>query len=293
MREANNPRSDENMEQLLAHARSSIVYEGWLQKKGGGKGAGRRNWKRRWFILHKSFLFYCKKRDSKVPQGIIRLEDARVFRESESEKPSKKPVFYLSIVQSVTQSKRFHNRTFKLVAETQDQVDAWIAALQKQILALSQPNLKDRKRLSEQAPGDTPAALVAPHSLHSLDIAKEDEKEKKEKIEEKIIETSAKSDAKEEGSSSSSESSGDEIDDEDVLMFAGSSAARRSNFISAPRNSRVVNEARTVLEPREHEDTVNSGEDNDEIGLMHTPTAQRRLEIATLPRRKNEQRNQE
>ena len=49
-----------------------ILKEGWLHKKGGSHG-GRTNWKRRWFILSPSGLYYFESPQAKESIGVVML----------------------------------------------------------------------------------------------------------------------------------------------------------------------------------------------------------------------------
>ena len=42
--------------------RVMVFKEGWLEKKGGTQSGGRRNWKKRWFVLEQQTLRYYEKR---------------------------------------------------------------------------------------------------------------------------------------------------------------------------------------------------------------------------------------
>ena len=58
----------------LIVAPDSAVKEGWMYKRGGSQG-GRTNWKRRWFMLIGSELYYMEGKDSAEPLGRIALAD--------------------------------------------------------------------------------------------------------------------------------------------------------------------------------------------------------------------------
>jgi len=51
-----------------------IAKQGWLSKQGGDQG----KWRKRWFVLHKNYLFYFKNADEEAPRGSIPLEHATV-----------------------------------------------------------------------------------------------------------------------------------------------------------------------------------------------------------------------
>ena len=59
------------------------AYEGYLEKKGGGTSTfGRRNYARRWFVLHNNVLSYFKTPDDKMPAGQVELTGCRLETES-------------------------------------------------------------------------------------------------------------------------------------------------------------------------------------------------------------------
>jgi hypothetical protein len=57
-----------------------ILYKGFLEKKGSGSGTfGRRNWKRRWLVVHSNVLSYYKdSNDASIPLGQIELQGCRL-----------------------------------------------------------------------------------------------------------------------------------------------------------------------------------------------------------------------
>eukprot|EP01090_Pellita_catalonica_P021470 TRINITY_DN8047_c0_g1_i2.p1 TRINITY_DN8047_c0_g1~~TRINITY_DN8047_c0_g1_i2.p1 ORF type:complete len:406 (-),score=59.27 TRINITY_DN8047_c0_g1_i2:8-1195(-) len=60
-----------------------VVMEGFLDKK----GANRRNWKTRWFVLHYKSLAYLKNSKDKTPQGVIVLDNCCVDTSSAKGRP--------------------------------------------------------------------------------------------------------------------------------------------------------------------------------------------------------------
>ena len=59
------------------------LFEGFLEKKGGGtRSFGRRNWTKRWFVLHRNVLAYYKASTDKKPAGQVELAGCRLETES-------------------------------------------------------------------------------------------------------------------------------------------------------------------------------------------------------------------
>jgi len=79
--------------------------EGTLDKK----GAKRKNWNKRWFVLKDNYLFYCKNEKSN-PQGIINLHGCTV---SKIEGPTARPnSFSVLAPKSVSIDAKWTNRTY-------------------------------------------------------------------------------------------------------------------------------------------------------------------------------------
>eukprot|EP01105_Mastigella_eilhardi_P027308 TRINITY_DN835_c0_g2_i1.p1 TRINITY_DN835_c0_g2~~TRINITY_DN835_c0_g2_i1.p1 ORF type:complete len:1265 (+),score=428.36 TRINITY_DN835_c0_g2_i1:206-4000(+) len=91
-----------------------IVKQGNLVKK----GAKRRNWTNRWFIVKKGYLYYFKRPQDHVPKGIINLENSEVH---EVVRGNKK--FCLSVLTG--------GREYYLSAKTVDEQHAWYEALKQ------------------------------------------------------------------------------------------------------------------------------------------------------------------
>jgi hypothetical protein len=60
------------------------LFEGFLEKKGGGTRAliGRRNWSKRWFVLHHNVLTYYRDPADEEPAGQVELSGGRLETES-------------------------------------------------------------------------------------------------------------------------------------------------------------------------------------------------------------------
>lgn len=62
---------------------------GYLDKQGGGQSTlGRKNWKRRWFILDKLSLTYQTRPESHNAKGRILAEDMKLVRDGDKSKPT-------------------------------------------------------------------------------------------------------------------------------------------------------------------------------------------------------------
>ncbi|XP_075408798.1 cytohesin-4 isoform X2 [Tenrec ecaudatus] len=68
----------------LTHTFFNPDREGWLLKLGGGRV---KTWKRRWFILTDSCLYYFEFTTDKEPRGIIPLENLSVQKVDDPKKP--------------------------------------------------------------------------------------------------------------------------------------------------------------------------------------------------------------
>lgn len=55
-----------------------IIHSGWLHKMGGARG-GRRNWKKRWFVLKTGCLFYYKSPNDSVLMGVMPLDASALY----------------------------------------------------------------------------------------------------------------------------------------------------------------------------------------------------------------------
>lgn len=87
-----------------------IVKQGFLQKK----GANRRNWTSRWFVLKHKYLFYFKNQKDQTPKGMISLAGVKVAFSD------RKP-FCFSISNS--------SREYLICGKSQQEVDEWLAAI--------------------------------------------------------------------------------------------------------------------------------------------------------------------
>jgi len=104
-------------------ARTNPDKAGFLDKK----GAKRKNWNTRWFVLKDNYLFYCKNEKS-LPQGIINLHGCTV---SKLEGPNTRQYsFSLLAPKSVSIDAKWTNRTYLMAAKTPEDWKAWIETLE-------------------------------------------------------------------------------------------------------------------------------------------------------------------
>uniref|UniRef100_A0A3Q3XRT3 PH domain-containing protein n=1 Tax=Mola mola TaxID=94237 RepID=A0A3Q3XRT3_MOLML len=110
--------------------------EGWLLKMGGRV----KSWKRRWFILTDSCLYYFEYTTDKDPIGIIPLEDLCVRKLQDSSKP-----FCLELYNPTGQkikACKMENRgkvvqgkhqSYRLSAGSEDERDSWMDAIRASV----------------------------------------------------------------------------------------------------------------------------------------------------------------
>ncbi|XP_020788845.1 cytohesin-3-like isoform X1 [Boleophthalmus pectinirostris] len=110
--------------------------EGWLLKIGGRV----KTWKRRWFILTDSCLYYFKYTTDKDPIGIIPLENLCVRELQDSSKPFCLELFSPK-AQKVKACKTEHrgrvvqgkHQSYKLSASSAEEREAWVTAIRASI----------------------------------------------------------------------------------------------------------------------------------------------------------------
>ncbi|KAM3597128.1 uncharacterized protein V6R79_000206 [Siganus canaliculatus] len=108
--------------------------EGWLLKMGGRV----KTWKRRWFILTESCLYYFEYTTDKDPIGIIPLEDLCVRVPEDSSKPYCLELYCpkgQKIKACKTESKgrvvQGKHQSYKLSAASAEERDSWIEAIRE------------------------------------------------------------------------------------------------------------------------------------------------------------------
>jgi len=103
-------------------AKTAPDKAGILEKK----GAKRKNWNERWFVLKDNYLFYCKNEKSN-PQGIINLHGCTV---SKIDGPTARPnSFSVLAPKSVSIDAKWTNRTYFMAAKDGKEMDAWMSKL--------------------------------------------------------------------------------------------------------------------------------------------------------------------
>ncbi|XP_068434756.1 cytohesin-2-like isoform X2 [Clinocottus analis] len=110
--------------------------EGWLLKMGGRV----KTWKRRWFILTDSCLYYFEYTTDKDPIGIIPLENLCVRKLQDASKPDCLELFNpkgQKIKACKTENKgrvvRGKHRSYRLSAAGAEERDAWIHAIRSSV----------------------------------------------------------------------------------------------------------------------------------------------------------------
>jgi len=100
-------------------ARAKPDKEGMLEKK----GAKRKNWNERYFVLKDNYLFYCKNKNTN-PQGIINLHGCTV---SKIEGPTARPnSFSVLAPKSVSIDAKWTNRTYFMAAKDEKEMASWM-----------------------------------------------------------------------------------------------------------------------------------------------------------------------
>ncbi|KAK9513033.1 hypothetical protein O3M35_001315 [Rhynocoris fuscipes] len=105
--------NDKNLSAFAASL-NGIDREGWLVKRGEINKA----FQKRWFVLKGNLLFYFDKRFDKEPTGVIILEGCTIELAEDDGQFGFKVVFHGQ-----------GNRTYILVADSQDSMEQWMKAL--------------------------------------------------------------------------------------------------------------------------------------------------------------------
>jgi len=105
-------------------AKVSPDKQGALEKK----GAKRKNWNDRWFVLKDNYLFYCKNEKSN-PQGIINLHGCTV---KDIQGPTARAnSFSLLAPKSVSIDAKWTNRTYYMAAKDSKEMESWMSKLEE------------------------------------------------------------------------------------------------------------------------------------------------------------------
>lgn len=121
----------------LMHTFFNPVKEGWLWKQGTSKLSGRiKSWKRRWFILSDSCLYYFLFTTDKEPKGIIPLENVRVREVPDRSKQNCFELFsetndVIKACKTDSEGKVIEGKhnVYRLSASTAEEKDEWIQCL--------------------------------------------------------------------------------------------------------------------------------------------------------------------
>ncbi|XP_019602183.2 pleckstrin homology domain-containing family A member 7 isoform X5 [Rhinolophus sinicus] len=136
-----------------------VVVRGWLHKQ---DSSGMRLWKRRWFVLADYCLFYYKDSREEVVLGSIPLPSYVTSPVGPEDRISRKYSFkavhtgmraliYHSSFRG-SQAEQSGMRTYYFSADTQEDMNAWIRAMNQAAQVLSRSSLKrDMEKLEQQA----------------------------------------------------------------------------------------------------------------------------------------------
>nr|XP_040140613.1 pleckstrin homology domain-containing family A member 7 isoform X3 [Ictidomys tridecemlineatus] len=136
-----------------------VVVRGWLHKQ---DSSGMRLWKRRWFVLADYCLFYYKDSREEVVLGSIPLPSYVISPVAPEDRISRKYSFKAVhtgmralIYNSSTvgsQAEQSGMRTYYFSADTQEDMNAWIRAMNQAAQVLSRSSLKrDMEKVERQA----------------------------------------------------------------------------------------------------------------------------------------------
>ncbi|XP_024902152.1 pleckstrin homology domain-containing family A member 7 isoform X4 [Pteropus alecto] len=136
-----------------------VVVRGWLHKQ---DSSGMRLWKRRWFVLADYCLFYYKDSREEAVLGSVPLPSYVVSPVAPEDRISRKYSFkavhagmraliYNSSTRG-SQAEQSGMRTYYFSADTQEDMNAWVRAMNQAAQVLSRSSLKrDMEKLERQA----------------------------------------------------------------------------------------------------------------------------------------------
>ncbi|XP_055279257.1 pleckstrin homology domain-containing family A member 7 isoform X2 [Moschus berezovskii] len=132
-----------------------VVVRGWLHKQ---DSSGMRLWKRRWFVLADYCLFYYKDSREEVVLGSIPLPSYVISPVAPEDRISRKYSFKAvhtgmrALICHSSQAEQSGVRTYYLSADTQEDMNAWVRAMNQAAQVLSRSSLKrDTEKVERQA----------------------------------------------------------------------------------------------------------------------------------------------
>ncbi|XP_043757943.1 pleckstrin homology domain-containing family A member 7 isoform X5 [Cervus elaphus] len=132
-----------------------VVVRGWLHKQ---DSSGMRLWKRRWFVLADYCLFYYKDSREEVVLGSIPLPSYVISPVAPEDRISRKYSFKAvhtgmrALIYNSSQAEQSGMRTYYFSADTQEDMNAWIRAMNQAAQVLSRSSLKrDTEKVERQA----------------------------------------------------------------------------------------------------------------------------------------------
>ena len=160
-----------------------LIDKGFLYKKGKGSGiVGRKNWKRRWFVLDTRdthLLYYYGKETDATPKGQVPLVGAEVRTvENVSHRNQHVTAFEFEIWHPT-------ERVFHLYTETEEDMNQWIATLDymcSYTTAKAEVDGQDESKLPAQDSPNRMAGLIrrrlmSPNSRPQLGVLEDDNEE--------------------------------------------------------------------------------------------------------------------
>jgi len=132
--------------------------DGFLTKQGGAI----KTWKRRWFVLKGSKLWYFKSKTDTSAKGFIELEATTLVRDESANNKKKKTMF------SIQARGLKGRRVFMMYPDTQQEATEWIEAIRRNIAACSSGGFA-KPGESGSADGSTPTGgVTTPGDAHQI-----------------------------------------------------------------------------------------------------------------------------
>jgi len=154
-------------------AKANPDLAGGLDKK----GAKRKNWNSRWFVLKDNYLFYCKNQKTN-PQGIINLHGCTVSR---IEGPTARPnSFSLLAPKSVSIDAKWTNRTYFMAAKEAKEMEKWMRVLEENGKKAVERAAAKKQDDSTKKKDDKTKSTSSPAASKKKDASSEEESESSE-----------------------------------------------------------------------------------------------------------------